>query len=328
MAKTNGNGKKKVIDAEVLPAEVALVQQEHALVLPWFDNLANWWRSNKAMVAVAKDRLEQSRQRKAPVTEAEDLALQEDLLADRNALKLAEEHAEPFTGAFFRIHRRLTQARAEVTKPLEQSAGILQGLHNTYTAEQRRLAREMEERAIRKAEEEARQRQQEELAELERRAVEREEASADLSDRERKFVEQMAKTGNAQQAAVLAGYKDSLKSAARLMSLGKITSAINGLKDAEAIRRQAVAVSQEPAIPFVNAPVRPNIQKASGARERTTWSADITDLQALHEAALRGEVPPDVLMVDVARVNRYATELRELINTWPGVQARKTTTTF
>jgi len=129
-------------------------------------------------------------------------------------------------------------------------------------------------------------------------------------------------------AAVLAGYKDSLKSAARLMSLGKITSAINGLKDAEAIRRQAVAVSQEPAIPFVNAPVRPNIQKASGARERTTWSADITDLQALHEAALRGEVPPDVLMVDVARVNRYATELRELINTWPGVQARKTTTTF
>jgi hypothetical protein len=328
MAKTNGNGKKKVIDAEVLPAEVALVEQEHALVLPWFDNLSNWWRSNKAMVAVAKDRLEQSRQRKAPVTEAEDLALQEDLLADRNALKLAEEHAEPFTGAFFRIHRRLTQARAEVTKPLEQSAGILQGLHNAYTAEQRRLAREMEERAIRKAEEDARQRQQEELAELERRAVEREEASADLSDRERRFVEAMLKTNNAVQSAVLAGFKDGLKSGARLMSLGKVTSAIHAARDAAAIRAQALAVANEPAIPFSLPAIRPNIGRASGARERVSWTVEIFDREALHAACLKGECPPDILTIDESRVRRYAEELHELVSAWPGCRAVKNTTTY
>ena len=329
MAKTNGSKKPKVIDAEVLPPEVALVQQEHALVTPWLDNLGDWWRGNKRMVTHAKEVLQAARTATVPTSEADDLALQEVLLRTRAELKAVEEHAEPFTGAFFRIHRRLTQARAEVTKPLTEADGILQRLHQAYVDEQRRLAREMEARAIRKAEEEARQRQADELAELERRAVEREEASSDLSDRERKFVEHMVRVGNATQAATIAGYKDPLKNAARLMSLGKITSAINGLKDAEAIRKQALAVSQEPVIPFVSTPaVRPNITKASGARERTTWSADITDLDALHQAALRGEVPPDVLMVDVARVRRYAEELHELINAWPGVQARKTTTTF
>lgn len=329
MAKANGNGKKKVIDAEVLPPEVGLVRQSFGLVQPWLDNLGDWWRSNKHMAVHAKEVLQAARTATVPTTEADDLALQEVLLRTRAELKAVEEHAEPFTGALFKMHRMVTQARAEVTKPLEQSAGILQGLHNVYTAEQRRLAREMEERAMRKAEEEARRRQQEELAELERRAVEREEASADLSERERVFVGQMVNTGNGVQAATLAGFKDPLKTAARLMSLGKITSAIHAQKDAEAIRKQALAVSQEPVIPFVNTPaVRPNITKASGARERTTWSAEITDLTALHEAALRGEVPPDVLMVDVQRVNRYATELRDLIDAWPGVRSRKTTTTF
>jgi hypothetical protein len=329
MAKTNGAKKTKPIDAEVLPAEVALVQQEHALVRPWLDNLADWWRSSRRMADEAKLTLQRARARQAPQDEANDLALQDDLLAIRRDIKLAEEHAEPFTGALFKMHRRLTQARAEVIKPLEESAAALQFLHNTYTAEQRRLAREREEKLLRQAEEDARRRQQEELAELERQAVAREEASTDLSDRERRFVEQMARTGNGVQAATNAGFKDPLKTAARLMSLGKITSAINGLKDAEAIRRQALAVSQEPAIPFVNTPaVRAAISKASGARERTTWSADITDLDALHQAALRGEVPPDVLMVDVQRVRRYAEELHEMVNAWPGVVARKTTTTY
>lgn len=328
MAKTNGAKKPKVIDAEVLPPEVALVEQDHGLMRPWFGNLIPWWQSAKRMAEDAKLTLQAARARQAPQTEDHDLALQEDLLAIRRDIKTAEEHAEPFTSAFFRVHRRLTQQRAEVTKPLETAAEILQILHNGYTSEQRRLAREREEKLMRQAEEDARRRQQEELAELERRAVEREEASADLSERERRFVEAMLKTNNAMQSATLAGYRDALKSAARLMSLGKISSAINAGKDALAIRAQALAVASEPVIPIRTDVVRPNVARASGARERVSWSAEVYDPAALHEAVLKGEAPADLLMVDEQRVRKYAADLHELIDAWPGVRSRKTVTTF
>ena len=328
MAKTNGAKKTKPIDAEVLPAEVALVEQDHGLVRPYFGNVIDWWRTNKAMIVAAKERLQHARTLHQPATEEDDLLLQESLLEDKRTLKLAEDHAEPFASAFYRMHRMVTQARAEATTPLKQAADLKQQLHNGYTAEQRRLAREMEERAIRKAEEEARERQRQELAELERRAVEREEASADLSEREKKFVEAMLKTNNAVQSAVLAGFKDGLKSGARLMSLGKVTSAIHAARDAAAIRAQALAVASEPVIPIRTDVVRTNVSRASGARERTTWSAEIFDREALHRAALAGEVPPDILCIDEARVRKYAEDLHELLDSWPGVRSKKNVTTF
>jgi len=329
MAKSNGARKTKPIDAEVLPPEVALVEREHALMQPWYGNLATWWQGNKGMAEAAQRILAKARLLTAPTTEAEDLQLQHTLLEDKASLNMAEDHAEPFASALFKMHRMVTAARAEVVKPLQQSIDIKQALHNAYTTEQRRIARELEEKLRRQAEDEARERQRQELAELERQAIAREEASADLSDRERKFVDQMVRVNNATQAATIAGYKDPLKNAARLMSLGKITSAINGLKDAEAIRKQALAVSQEPVIPFVSTPaVRPNVSRASGARERTTWSAEVFDLDALHQACLRGECPPDLLMIDMSRLQRYAGELHELIDSWPGVRSKKSVTTF
>jgi hypothetical protein len=329
MAKTNGRPAPKQAEVVEEPREVALMRQEHGLVLPLMKNLATWWRTAGTLRDAAEATLQRARTLPAVTTEGDDLALQESLLTDRGNLKDAEAHYEPVTGALFKMHRRLTQSRAAVTKPLEESIAIKQRLHNAYVEAERRRVEQENERLRRQAEEEARAAQQRELEELERQAVAAEEASKFLSTRESLFVEIMANTGNAVAAAKAAGFADPLKHGARLMTLAKITTAINGLKDARAIRTQAVAVAAQPALPRQMVQTeRPAVSKASGSRSRETWRAVFDNREELHQAALRGEVPGDVLMIDESRVQQYARDLHELIDAWPGVHADKDTTTY
>ena len=98
-----------------------------------------------------------------------------------------------------------------------------------------------------------------------------------------------------------------------------------------AIRRQMIALNQEPLV--VDVPeVAMNVTRAAGTTaDRTTWSADLLDEDALIAALLvnarecSNAIPFDLLCIDTVKLNQYARDLKEHINTWPGVKAKKTT---
>jgi hypothetical protein len=71
--------------------------------------------------------------------------------------------------------------------------------------------------------------------------------------------------------------------------------------------------------------VEPKIEQAG--TDRTTWTGEVTDLQALVDAVIAGTVPRDVLMVNQPVLNGYARSMHALLNNWPGVRAVPKTTT-
>jgi hypothetical protein len=226
----------------------------------------------------------------------------------------------------------LTSRRGIGTAYLEEAVGIGNRLHARFEEEANRRAREETERLRREAEQRAADERERELARAEAEAVKLEEGAAELSGRERTFVDLYTsqgrrESGNAQNAATAAGFRDPLKSAARLISLPKIQKAIEAVQQAAAIRRQATARREAPL--EVDAPqkVVPMVTRAANTSTRTYHSAVVTDKDALVAAVISGKhgIPWDVLTFDQSKVNEYARSLEERINAWPGVQHKKET---
>lgn len=316
----------EVLPAVAEPMEVTQVRGEVTTLAGWFTSMVPFFRRAGELRAEGLARLQHARELGVPTTNADDEYLQRHIVDSKTGSKNVVEHFLPVTRALDKLHKTVTGSRTKVAEGFTEAAEIAQRNHNTFADEQRRKAAAEEARLKRIAEEQAEADRKAELLELERKAVDAEEASADLSERERIFVERVAAGVGAQQAATLARFADPLKSAARLMSLGKITTAINGLKDAAAIRRQAEAVKEQPIIVKTERPTI-GVSRAQGVRDNTTWSARVTDPALLIEAVFAGDVPRDVLMIDEVRLNSYARKLHELINTWPGVEAKDTTRT-
>ena len=163
---------------------------------------------------------------------------------------------------------------------------------------------------------------------LEQEALAREESTEHLSEREQHFVNLVAFGGDPSTAARTVGYKDPFKAAARLLTYTKIASAITAAAEAKAIRDQAAAKRLAPIV--VDIPtVHADVARSAGSFDRTTWSAELLDEQALIEAVIRGGagIPRDILQVNPAKLNEYARSLHELIDRWPGVRSVKKTTT-
>lgn len=308
------------------PAEVSMVKEHVTTLGSWIAGMVPFFRTAGELRKAGEDRLAEAKRLGRPSTNVEDEHLQRFIVDSKAGAKRVLDHFNPVSVALDRLHKAVTGSRSKVAEGWTAAADVAQRNHNDFAEEQRRLAREEDERRRREAEQQAREAQQREAAELERKAIEAEEASADLSERERIFVERVAAGMGAQQAATVARFADPLKSAARLMTLKKITTAINGLKDAAAMRRQAETVKERPIVVKTEAPTV-GVSRAAGVRDNTTWSAVVTDEAALIEAVFQGEVPRDVLMIDQVRLNRYARELHELVNAWPGVEATSTTRT-
>lgn len=304
------------------------VQEAGEAVASFVGQIARFFGHAGELEVSAKALLDRAQAMPVPTTMEEDEGVQHDIREATAARKTASEHWD-INRVLSRFHRRLTAAEHRTTDAIERASTILNGLHNTYTQNERRRVFEEQERQRREDEQRERERLAREAAELEAEAIKREEASADLSKRERTFVELY--TGsyreNAQKAAQLAGFtKKPLEEAARLLSLPKIQAAVRAADEAARLREQARATREKP-VQVETREVVVNISKAAGGSSRTTYGAEVLDEKALIEAVFAGSygIPRDVLKVDHAKVNQYGNQFRELIDRWPGVRHTSST---
>jgi hypothetical protein len=324
MAKRGAAKEAEVID---VTENVELVQsrEDGSAIHGFVGGRVSFFNKAQTLERHAKSNLQTAATWPPPKTAEEDVQIQtfcKQVSAHRKAIA---EHWE-ITSVIHRFHRRLTAARDRGIQADERAAEIANGLHNRYVEDERRKAQLEEDRRRREAEERARRDRQAELDRLEAEAVKAEEASPALSEREELFRDYIVAGLPQQDAARRAGYKDPLAASARLMGSDKIRNAITAKQQAMRARQQADAVKASP-VAVETPAVRPNIERASGASDRTTHGAEVVDAQALIEAVFEGKygIPRDVLMVNPVKINEYGRSLHELIDRWPGVRYTKKT---
>lgn len=279
-----------------------------------------------ALEIAAKSSLDAARLITLPVNGDEDLRLQAIIRQANEDRKILEEHWS-ITSKVHKLHRYLTSRRAVGVEALEEAANLGNRLHNTYVEGERRKVAAEEDRRRRAAEQEEREKRELDAAAAEAQAVALEESASELSDREEIFVKLVAQQSHTGQGAALAaGFKDPVKSAARLLTMAKIQNAIKALKEAAAIRQQAEARKAQP-LHVEIAPVQADVQRAAGSHDRTTWSATCLDQAATVEAFRSGQygIPGDLFMVNPAKANEYARSMHERVNRWPGMRATSET---
>lgn len=338
-AKTAPKTEAALPDIEIVDQPVS---EDHGLVLPVADQLrafmggmVSFFRKATELERAAADRLARAKLLKPPTTADEDVKVQALIRESKMGRKATDDHWT-ITSVLSKLHKSTVAGRERAGKLDDDAAAIAQRLHNDYVEAERRRAREEEERINREKEEQARRDREAELARLEAEAVAREEASPELSERERQYVDFLvldiyrgSSQGNPQRAAERAGFKDALKAAARLTSSPKVQAAVRAKEEAENIRRQAAAKREMP-IEVERTTVKPNVSRAAGvSADRTTWSGEVIDERLFIEAVVGGRhgIPVDVLTVNQAKLTEYARSMHELLDRWPGVRAKKNTTT-
>lgn len=315
----------EVLDA--LEQEVGLIRDDSSMVEKFKAGLRSFFVRAKALELTAQANLQKAKLLTQPATMADDEKIQfliKNFGADR---KDAVDHWD-ITLKVSRFHKRLVAARKRSEEPNDEAIAIATRLHNTYVDNERRRVAAENDRIRLEAERKAADDRKAELAELERQAVAAEQASADLSARERAFVDCVTSINlptDPIRAANQAGYKDPGAQAARLMATPKIIAAIAAARAAQALREQKAAIAEKP-LDVQAATVAPAISTAAG-HDRDTHSGELLDERQLIEAILVGGrgIPSDLLQINQVKLNEYARSLRELINKWPGVRYKKTT---
>jgi hypothetical protein len=288
-------------------------------------SIATFVKQGTALEATAVDTLARARLMAPPVDAATDEAVQV-FIRESAAMKKQVETHWGITSTVHGFHKALVARRSRATTPLEEAATIGNNLHNRYVAAERTRVAIEQERVRREAEALAQQKRDLETARLEADAIKLEERSVSLSAREEQFVEFMARSGDGIGAARFAGYCDVAIASTRLLKTPKIVAAIDARHAAASLRSQAASMKAAPLEVEVEEVVA-NISRASGARDRTTWTAEILDEAAFIEAAIAGKygIPRDLLRIDPVALNNYAVSMNERLNLWPGVRAKKTT---
>lgn len=338
--------KNRTAKAELQTAAPVVLSEDERLALgtgglirEWLAGMAPFFTRATALELSAKSTLAAARAWTLPKDSAEDEALQRAIKQTTADRKEIEEHWA-ICSQLSKLHRWTTARRAVGADALEQANTIGNRLHAQFVDEQRRKAEAESRRLREEAEFLARQEREQELARMEADAVAAEERSPDLSERERLFVEYFATPGigssgggNAQAAAKLAGFKDPLVAGARLLSKDKIQMAIKLRTQATTIRRQAAAKAEAP-IAVQTETVRPDITKAAGASDRTSWTGECFDERRLMTAFLgcapedfknNFGIPADLFMVNPVKANEYARALHENLDRWPGMRHHKKT---
>lgn len=200
-------------------------------------------------------------------------------------------------------------------------SGLNAAILSYEDAEKARVAREQEiER--RRQQEEAQRTRDAELAKMEQEALAAEQQSDQLSDRERAFAQAVFQNLPPEVAAKRAGYKDPQGQAARLLNTPKIAAAIDGMRQAQALRTQASAVAEKP-LEVREPEVQANLGKVAGVRTVTTHTGEVIDSAACLAHLLDGgpDAPPsDLFMVNPVKLNEYARTIRENVDRWRGVR--------
>jgi hypothetical protein len=242
-----------------------------------------------------------------PANGDEDVVLQEQIKHGNQVKKQIAEHWK-ITATVSQFHKRLTSRRDRGIDAVEGATLIGNRFHNSYVERANRRAAEQVERERKQAELDAQAKRDREQLELEMKAQEAEAASPDLSEREQRFVFAYCNGTGGDRS-------------------DKIKAAIAALESANAIRQQKAAAAQKPLELETKTAIKPDVQRAAGAHDRTTHGAEVLDEQALIDAVLAGKhgIPTDVLMVNHSKVNTYGRDLHELVNRWPGVRYTKNT---
>ncbi len=322
MARTAAARKPEVLPVDESP-DVQLVTTEGSTIRTFLGGLVPFFTRATELERHAMQLLNAARLLEMPTNGKED-AMVQGVIKTANASKKTVEQHWGITQAVHSLHRKLTAKRAVAVQALEEAANTAQRLHNRYVAEEEARVRREDDARRREAEERARIQQEREAAQLEQAALDAEARLDGLSDREDLFVDHYHRHGNATLAAKTAGYKDAAKVAMKLLDRQKIKSAIEAKVTADAARRQATAVREQPLIVNVE-PAKADVQKVG--TDRTTWSAEIIDATALIHAVIAGKVPFDVLMPNPVKLNDYARQMEHQLDYWPGVRAKKTTRT-
>lgn len=301
------------------------VAQSATHVLAFLKRLGEFFTIARALEASAVATLDAARGLQPSTNADEDVKVQQFIKKTSADAKDVADHWS-ITTVIHGFHRRMTGRRAVAEGKLKEANAIGNALHNRYVDEQQRKAAEAQEQERRAAETRARLDREREQAEREAAALQAESEAPDLSQREAMFVDYVIAGMVPSKAAQRAGYKNPEATAEKILALPKIMAALDAKKRAEVIREQAAAEAQKPLDIQVET-VRPEIDRAVGARDRTTHSAEVVDAQALIQACIAGGygIPWDILDVKPAKVNEYARSLHEQINRWPGVRYKKTT---
>lgn len=263
-------------------------------------------------------------------TSAADDEIAQQLVVTSNANRRTIVEHFGVTSVLHNLHKRVVARREKGVALLEEAAMLGNTIHNKWVSDENRRVAAEQDAKRREAEQRAREDRERVLAELEAAAVAREEEAGDLSDREQSFVNYHVAggfQGNATRQAEAAGFKDGMKSAARLLSLPKIQKAIKAKLDAAAIREQATARKEAPLYVDDVPEVKPNISRAAGTHDRTTWGGEVLDGEATIEAFRQGKhgIPGDLFMINPAKLNEYGRALHERLDLWPGVRHTKKT---
>lgn len=312
--------------------DIQFSEESKPWLLDFFSRLISFYRRATELDKKADESLAAAKAVKPPKTPEDDIQIQKNLKALNADMKDVEEQWE-ITSQISKFHRRLTSRRKVTTDKIEAAQKLVQAHHNKFVKDAEVKAAQEQERQRLELERQAAERRKRDLDEAEDRALEAEGATADLSDRERKFVEQYTgdslSSGDENRSAMMAGYRKP-DAGERLLKQKKIKDAIDGLMSAKAIRQQAAAVKAQPLEVEPVERVEPEVQKAAGATDRTTWKGEVLDLVAFRNAAFEGAygIPRDIFTVDPVKLNEHARSMHELMNRWPGVQAKPTTRTF
>lgn len=309
-----------------------LIASDSVVVNSALQNIKQLFRRGGELERAALATLGDAKALTAPTTGEEDAAIQTFIKGTSIDKKEIETHWA-ITAVVNNLHKRLVARRQRGVVALEEAAKIGNALHNAYTEAEKKRAAAESERLRKEAEEKAQRERDEELARLEEQAVKLEEQAAMLSAREQAFVSfyYMAAQGDKNagaRAAQLAGFADGPKSAARLLTLPKIQSALKAKRDAAALRTQTAAVAQRPLEVEEVAEVKPNIIRgAGGGHDRTTWTGVVDDEAAFIAAIVNKthNIPIECLQINQVQLNEYARALHEKMNLWPGVHAHKKT---
>lgn len=322
---------RQTADVEVLPAvdDAALepVHSDGRLVLGFLGNLTSFFRDATALETKAKDMLAEAKRFTVPAVDDidGDAALQTFIKSASSVKKEVETHWG-ITSTIHGLHRKLTGARDRAVSPLTEAQNLAQQHHNAFAERARRIAAEEQRRINREAELAAQRERDEELARMEAAAIAAEEQSETLSDRELRFVELVYRGSAPYAAAKTVGYKTPETVASRLMESAKVKAALEGKRQAEAIREQATAVRETPVQATAQ---RVTTQVARVGSDRVTHSAEVVDARLLIEAVIGGKhgIPVDVLKVDEVKLNEYARSMEGLIDRWPGARYKRTVRT-
>lgn len=307
----------------VLPAELAPVQAEGGTIATFVNGLVPFFQTAGELERQAQQTLAVAKTWKQPTTLDEDAALVQAVKAAKEQRKALEQHWSA-RSVFHSFHKKLVAAFDRAESPLKEAERLGTALHNQWAdAERLRVQREADEQR-RKAEEAELERQRLEAERLEAEALAAEEASADLSEREQRFVALVVAGRSTSSAAQLAGYANPGLKGVQLAGRPKIAEAIEAAKQAAELRAQAAAVKSQPvAIEEVQVQTQAQIVTAG----RTTYAATIVNAEQFVAAALAGThgIPADCLMPNPVKLNEYARAMHERINRWPGITLKKTT---